>query len=195
MDQPDGLSAMVARARDGDQDAWNALVERYLPLVCGMIARGGLRGADAEDVNQTVWLRLVEHLAEIREPQALPGWIATTTRRECLRVLRKQSRLVSVDPQVGTQLETPPSGVELDGELLEVERRQALRDGLAELPADRRTLLLLLLEDPPVPYREVSKRLGIPIGSIGPTRVRALAQLRNSAAFRAFAAGTDGRKG
>lgn len=195
MDQPDGLSAMVARARDGDQDAWNDLVERYLPLVGGVIARGGLRGADAEDVNQTVWLRLVEHLAEIREPQALPGWIVTTTRRECLRVHRRQSRLVSVDPQVGSQLEPEPTDPGIDGGLLEDERRQALRDGLAELPADRRTLLLLLLEDPPVPYREVSERLGIPMGSIGPTRVRALAQLRNSAAFRAFLTRTDGRKG
>lgn len=194
MDQPDGLSAMVARARDGDQDAWDELVERYLPLVCGLIARVGLRGADADDVNQTVWLRLVEHLSEIREPQALPGWISTTTRRECLRVLRKQSRMVPVDPQVGSLLESAPSPQELDDGLLVDERHQALRDGLAELPADRRALLLLLIEDPPVPYREVSARLGIPMGSIGPTRVRALAQLRNSAAFRAFLTRTDERK-
>ena len=74
----------------------------------------------------------------------------------------------------------------LDETLLADERRQALRDGLAELPADRRALLLLLLEDPPLSYREISARLGIPIGSIGPTRVRALAQLRNSAALRSF---------
>jgi RNA polymerase sigma factor (sigma-70 family) len=185
---------MVARARDGDQDAWDERVERYLPLVCGMVARSGVGGADADDVNQTVWLRLVEHLGEIREPQALPGWIVTTTRRECLRVLRKQSRLVPVDPQVGTSLEPDPVDPGLDGGLLDDERRQALRDGLAELPADRRALLLLLIEDPPVPYREVSTRLGIPMGSIGPTRVRALAQLRTSAAFRAFLARTDERK-
>src|SRR6187397_1234709 len=175
MEQVDSVSSLVERARDGDQGAWDALVERYLPLVCGTIARTGLYGAEAEDVNQTVWLRLVEHLDEIREPLALPGWIATTARRECIRALQKQSRLVPVDPQAGsTQLESGSSQPALDEALLADERRQALRDGLAELPEDRRALLLLLLEDPPLPYREISARLGIPVGSIGPTRVRAL---------------------
>ena len=187
MEQADSVSSLVERARDGDQSAWDALVERYLPLVCGTIARTGLYGAEADDVNQTVWLRLVEHLDEIREPLALPGWIATTARRECIRALQKQSRLVPVDPQAGSpQLEREPSQPALDDGLLADERHQALRDGLAELPADRRELLLLLLEDPPLPYSEVSSRLGIPVGSIGPTRARALAQLRNSAALRSF---------
>ena len=99
MEQADTVSSLVERARDGDQSAWDCLVERYLPLVCGTIARTGLYGAQAEDVNQTVWLRLVEHLDEIREPLALPGWIATTARRECIRALQKQSRLVPVDPR------------------------------------------------------------------------------------------------
>ena len=134
----------------------------------------------------------MEHLDEIREPLALPGWIATTARRECIRALQKQSRLVPVDPQAGsTQLESGSSQPALDEALLADERRQALRDGLAELPEDRRALLLLLLEDPPLPYREISARLGIPIGSIGPTRVRALAQLRNSAAMRALITTTE----
>jgi RNA polymerase sigma factor (sigma-70 family) len=186
MEQVDSVSSLVERARDGDQSAWDALVERYLPLVCGTIARTGLYGAEADDVNQTVWLRLVEHLDEIREPLALPGWIATTARRECIRALQKQGRLVPVDPQAGSQLEREPSQPALDEVLLADERRQALREGLAELPADRRALLLLLLEDPPLPYSEVSARLGIPVGSIGPTRARALAQLRNSAALRTF---------
>lgn len=192
MEQVDSVSSLVDRARDGDQSAWDSLVERYLPLVCGTIARTGLYGAEAEDVNQTVWLRLVEHLDEIREPLALPGWIATTARRECIRLHQKQSRLVPVDPQAGSpQLESGSSQPALDEVLLADERRQALRDGLAELPADRRALLLLLLEDPPLPYREISTRLGIPIGSIGPTRVRALAQLRNSAAMRALITTTE----
>ena len=99
MEQVDSVSSLVERARDGDQSAWDSLVERYLPLVCGTIARTGLYGAEADDVNQTVWLRLVEHLDEIREPLALPGWIATTARRECIRAHQKQSRLVPVDPQ------------------------------------------------------------------------------------------------
>src|SRR4051794_39085161 len=185
MDVTDDVSVLVRAAAHGDRDAWDALVGRYLPLVWSVTRAYRLIQKDAEDVNQTVWLRLVEHLDEIREPLALPGWIATTARRECIRALQKQSRLVPVDPQAGSpQLERGSSEPALDEALLADERRQALRDGLAELPEDRRTLLLLLLEDPPLPYREISARLGIPIGSIGPTRVRALAQLRNSAAMR-----------
>src|SRR5690349_10409486 len=126
MEQADSVSSLVERARDGDQSAWDALVERYLPLVCGTIARTGLYGAEADDVNQTVWLRLVEHLDEIREPLALPGWIATTARRECIRALQKSSRLVPVDPQAGSpQLEREPSQPALDDGLLADERRQA----------------------------------------------------------------------
>ena len=86
------VTPLVESARMGDSEAWNTLVERYLPLVSGVIARHRLRDSDAADVNQTVWLRLVEHLNDLREPEALPGWLATTTQRECLRVLRAARR-------------------------------------------------------------------------------------------------------
>ena len=86
----DGSSVgdLVARARNGDKQAWDALVERYAPLVWSICRQHRLDGADAADVGQNVWLKLVEQLDRIRDPAALPGWLATTTRRECWRVLR-----------------------------------------------------------------------------------------------------------
>lgn len=191
MDQTADVGALVDRARRGDQQAWDELVERFLPLVSALIARHRLRGHDADDVNQTVWLRLVEHLADLREPRALPGWIATTTRHECLRVIDRSRRTLAVDPQSAPQFDRPDEQVALDEDLLALERQQALRAALAELPDDRRELLTLLLADPPLPYREVSRLLGIPVGSIGPTRARALDQLRNSNALRGFLAGAS----
>jgi RNA polymerase sigma factor (sigma-70 family) len=185
MDASYPLQALVASAREGDQGAWNAIVERFLPLVCALVRRHRLTEADGDDVCQTVWLRLVEHLDNLREPDALPGWISTTTRNECLRLLAARKRMTPVDPMDSGSL----GGVEADVsgvELVALEERHALREGLAELPASRRELLLLLLADPPIPYAEISERLDIPVGSIGPTRARALEQLRNTRAMRAL---------
>ena len=80
--------ALVARVRDGDQEAWDEIVERYSPLVWSICVRYRLSRQDIDDVGQSVWLLLVEQIGSLREPAALPGWLATTTRRECLRVLR-----------------------------------------------------------------------------------------------------------
>ena len=191
MDTSDSLHALVSSARDGDQGAWNAIVERYLPLVCALVRRHRLSEADGDDVCQTVWLRLVEHLGELREPAALPGWISTTTRNECLRLLAARKRMTPVDPMDSTSLEGVTEDVSAT-ELVAYEERQALREALAELPSGRRELLLMLLADPPIAYADIGERLGIPVGSIGPTRARALEQLRNTRALRALAtAGMD----
>jgi RNA polymerase sigma factor (sigma-70 family) len=189
MEQADAVARLVGRARRGDEAAWNDLVERFLPLVSALIARARLRGPDADDVNQTVWLRLVEHLDDIREPRALAGWIATTTRNECLRVFDHSRRTVAIDPQATSHFDGSDEGHELVDDLLVLERQQALRAALSELPADRRELLRVLLVDPPLSYREISRRLDIPVGSIGPTRARALDQLRNTRAMRGFLEG------
>jgi RNA polymerase sigma factor (sigma-70 family) len=185
MDPSDSLQALVSSAKEGDQDAWNAIVERYLPLVCAVVRRHRLSEADGDDVCQTVWLRLVEHLHGLREPAALPGWISTTTRNECLRLLAARKRMTPVDPMDSGSLEEVTDDVS-GADLIAVEERQALREGLAELPAGRRDLLLMLLDDPPIPYAEISDRLGIPVGSIGPTRARALEQIRSTRAVRAL---------
>lgn len=189
MPDPFALDDLVSRARAGDQAAWNAIVDRFLPLVNGVISRFRLSSQDADDVNQTVWLRLVEHLDDLREPRALPGWLSTTCRNEALRVIRLRGRDSLTDPQ-GTTFERLGDDTALDERLLLEERAQALRDGLAELPAARRELLELLMTDPPLSYDEISAKLGIPKGSIGPTRARALEQLRNTTAMSALVAAT-----
>jgi RNA polymerase sigma factor (sigma-70 family) len=177
-------ATLVDEALRGSQPAWDQLVDRFLPLVASLMRRYRITGADADDVNQTVWLRLVEHLHRIDDAKALPGWIATVTRHECFRVQQQRGRSVPTDPQATATFDRPESAADLLEELLVAERHTALMDGLLELPAQRRELLLLLTEDPPLTYAEISRRCGIPVGSIGPTRARALQQLRRTRAFR-----------
>jgi RNA polymerase sigma factor (sigma-70 family) len=171
------VSELVAAALDGDHSCWNRLVDRYTPLVLSIVRRHRLQGSDAEDVVQTVWLRLVEHLGGIRQPAALPGWIVTTARNECLHVIRNQKSVSPAD--LGEQGWPEGDGdPAIDSDLLEAERHEALLIALAELPERQRALLLLLIEDPPLSYEEISRRSGLPVGSIGPTRARALARVR-----------------
>lgn len=181
------VAGLVEAARGGDQRAWEELVELYMPLVLSVTRRYRLESGDAADVNQTLWLRLVEHLDDIREPERLAGWIATTVRNEALRLLATRKRTVIVDPQTGLGLEPDRgAGPAVDEDLLRAERHQALRDGLGQLRPTYRELLVLLSTDPPPSYDQISERLGIPRGSIGPTRARALAELRTTAALRDF---------
>ena len=172
------LADLLAGAAGGDQAAWDALVERYLPLVFSVVRRYRLSGHDAADVSQTLWLRLVENVATIREPRALSSWIITTTRREALRVLAAGQRMTPVDSTTGFDT-AKFDGPDTDAELLRAERHQALRDGLAQLKPEERQLMLLLIADPPPTYAEIAGRLGISVGSIGPTRGRCLEKLRS----------------
>jgi RNA polymerase sigma factor (sigma-70 family) len=174
--------ALVARAAGSDPTAWDEIVERYAPLVWSICARFQLSNHDREDVGQNVWLLLVEQLGKLREPAALPGWLATTTHRECLRVVtaaRKTERL-------GTGLDEALQFVDntmIDEEILMAERNAALRAAFAELsPRDQR-LLAMLTSDPPYSYAEISAMLDIPVGSIGPKRARCLERLRKSSAL------------
>jgi RNA polymerase sigma factor (sigma-70 family) len=175
------VADLVAGARNGDGQAWDALVERYAPLIWSICRRYGISGPAAEDVVQHVWLHLVESLNDLRDPAALPGWISTTTRRECCRIRRVQG-LVADDTQV---LENLPDGraKTVEHELLMAERHATLREAFARLPLPFQRLLALLVADPPVPYAEISARLGIPVGSIGPNRSRSLDRLRRDPAI------------
>jgi RNA polymerase sigma factor (sigma-70 family) len=172
------LVALVDRSRGGDQAAWDALVARYAPLVHGICRRYRLQDADLEDAGAAVWLRLVERLATIREPAALPGWIATTARNECLRVLRARQRVSVVD-----FLDGPDPGATDEDWLLVEERAIALRAAFAELPERCRRLLALLFADPPTPYAQISAELAIAVGAIGPNRQRCLDRLRRDPAL------------
>lgn len=171
------VTDLVVRARNNDKQAWDALVERYAPLVWSICRRYRLSRADADDVGQKVWLRLVEQLNRLHDPAALPGWLATTTQRECCWVVRTAGRRHALE---GTQDadDIPGECWTVEQELLAAELGAALRAALSQLPPGCQQLLTLLLQDPPVPYAEISARLGIPIGSIGPRRSRCLNRLR-----------------
>jgi RNA polymerase sigma factor (sigma-70 family) len=180
------VAVLVAAAADGDEGAWNELVDRYTPLLVRVIAGYRLRGAELDDVAQTVWLRLVEHLGSLREPRALPGWIVTTARHEALRAVRRQDRTRPEDlndESWSGRLATTDHG---DDELERAERHTALLEAFASLTTRQRQLLMLLAADPPVSYAEISRRTGMPVGSIGPTRARACEALRRVPAVQAL---------
>jgi RNA polymerase sigma factor (sigma-70 family) len=180
------VSDLVARAKAGDRQAWDALVERYAPLIWSICRRHRLGRADADDVAQSVWLRLVDQLDRVRDPAALPGWLATTARRECLRVLcatqGPRATMYALDVET---LPDERAGVADQG-LLAAERHAALREAFATLSPSDQQLIALLLDDPPVSYAEISARLGIPVGSIGPTRRRCVDKLRRHPAIAAL---------
>jgi RNA polymerase sigma factor (sigma-70 family) len=181
--------ALVDRARDGDKAAWDEIVERYAPLVWSVCQRYRLAPADTDDVGAVVWLRLVERLDSIREPAALPGWLATTTRRECLNLVRIRNRYTELDDDLRD--DTGPAS---DHRLLAQERHVALRTAFADLSEHCQQLLALLFRDPPTPYATIGATMGLPVGGIGPNRQRCLDKLRASAHLAALLdTATEGR--
>jgi RNA polymerase sigma factor (sigma-70 family) len=185
-DDSSSVARLVARAADGDQAAWNEIVERYAPMVWSICLRYRLSSHDIEDVGQGVWLALVEHLGDLREPAALPGWLATATQRECLRVLRTARRYDRFGP-VPDELPHPSADdAMIEQEIIAAERNAALRAAFGELAPRCRELLSMLITDPPRSYAEISTILRIPVGSIGPQRARCLERLRRSRSLSAF---------
>lgn len=178
MGPDEDLACLFRRACAGEQGAWDVLVARYTALLWRIARAHHLTPADAADVVQTTWLRLVEHSTQISEPERLGGWLATTARRECLRVLRlsRRERPHPDDHEAfdGLDAAAPPP----DTRLLRQERDALLWSAVAELPERSRLLLEVLMADPPPSYDDVAAALGIPRGSIGPTRARSLARLR-----------------
>ena len=162
-------AALVARARQGDAAAWDALVRRYAPLA-DAVARAHRRSpADAGDAGRIVWLRLIEHLDHLGDPRGLPAWIVATARHECGRT-------------AGPAYDE----AEVDAALERAERWQALRDGLAELPDPQRRALLLFAADPPPSARQISDALGVPVADVGPVRDESLRRLRATPAMRRY---------
>jgi len=171
---------LVRAAGTGDQRSWDALVERFSGLLWAVARAHRLREADAADVVQTTWLNLVQHLGSIREPQHVGAWLATTARRECLRALNRDQRQVLTDDEAGLQAREPPPATP-EEDVLAAERLALLRAALEELPPRCQQLLRVLTADPPPSYEQVSAALGMPVGSIGPTRARCLERLRHAA--------------
>lgn len=191
MDDGDNpITSLIEAAVSGDEAAWHELVARYTPLLASVLRRSGLAAVESQDVAQTVWLRLVEQLRNLREPRALPSWLITTAKREALRCVSDRQRSVPYDPLDPSWLPFS-KGAEPDADLLRAERHEVLLAGLAELPARQRELLLLFVVDPPLSYAQISERAAIPPGSIGPTRARALDRLRGTFAVRDYLASSE----
>ena len=174
-------AALVTAAAEGDREAWDSLVDRFAGTVWA-IARGHrLNAADAADVSQTTWLRLVENLGRIQQPERVGAWLATTARRESLRVIRLAGRLVPSGEDMD-QLVDPGPVDGHDYKLIAFQRDQVIAGLVERLPIRSQVLLRLLSADSPLSYRDISEVLDMPIGSIGPTRARALEQIRRLAA-------------
>jgi DNA-directed RNA polymerase specialized sigma24 family protein len=163
---------LVVGAQGGDQDAWGGLVDRYLPMVHAICRGCGLDGDEAAAVNELVWLRLAEQIEHIRTPDAVGGWVAATTRNECVRVLRAAGR---PGPDDGAG---PGMGDPVDLGLLVYERDRVLMSAFARLDGRAQRLLRLLIADPRPSAVEIGAALDIPLGAIGPTRSRCLDELR-----------------
>jgi len=169
---------LVIAAGTGDQRAWAALIDRYAGLVWHIVLGYRLTASDAADVSQAVWLRAVEHLRDVRNPEHFGSWLATVARREALHFLRARGREVPNDlTQLLADMADPVS-VGTDEAVLAAELRDLVRAAFTALSPACQRLLRLLLRDPPMPYAEISASTGIPVGSIGPTRQRCLQRLR-----------------
>jgi RNA polymerase sigma factor (sigma-70 family) len=168
---------LVWRAAAGDLRAWEELVDRYARLIWSITAEFKLVESDAADVVQTTWLRLLEHIDRIAYPDRLGSWLAATARHECLRSLAARKRVLLGHDEDELQ-NTVAHGPEVDERLLADERARVVQAALTRLPRRHQRLLEMLMADPPASYAEISDQLGLPVGSIGPTRGRCLARLR-----------------
>jgi len=183
-DEP-STTLLVHRCLQGEMEAWSLLVERYARLVRSVPVRYGLNADEIDDVAQEVFLALAQSLHEIEDPERLSGWLATTTRRLTWRVIQRQRREQSLCPPNDEDPPASPalpsiSSLTLDDLLNGWFRQEALEHALRQLSTRCQELLHLLFLDEQQPdYDEISRRLNIPKGSIGPTRNRCLQHLRS----------------
>jgi len=164
-------------AARGDHRAWQGLVDKYGRLIWSITRDFKLIDSDAADVVQTTWMRLIEHIDRIEHADRVGSWLAATARNECLRSLAARKRLVLAqedDSFDGPARHEP----EVDEALLAAERAAGVREAMTQLPRRWQRLMEMLMADPPASYAEISDELGLPVGSIGPTRGRCLARLR-----------------
>jgi RNA polymerase sigma factor (sigma-70 family) len=174
---PGDVALLVGRAAEGDLQAWERLVDQYGRLIWSITGEFKLVESDAADVAQTTWLRLLEHIDRLDHPDRVSSWLAVTARHECLRSLAKHKKVTLWHDH--DELDTADTHAPaVDERLLADERAQDVREAMSRLPNRWQRLLEMLMADPPASYAEISDRLGLPVGSIGPTRGRCLARLR-----------------
>lgn len=169
---------LVRECREGNEAAWATLIEKYKNLIFSVPIKFGLSRDDAADIFQAVCLDLLSSLAQLREPEALPKWLMQASYHKCLR--SKKQRLNLVDDTAEIEEQEAASEDLPGGMLFQLQREQMLRDALTDLPARCQKMMhLLFFEDPPRPYEEIGKELGLATGSIGFIRSRCLKRLRN----------------
>jgi RNA polymerase sigma factor (sigma-70 family) len=169
------LSHLAREAAAGDERAWTDLVHRLDGVLHTVARRYRLGAADVDDVVQTTWLRALAHLERLNDPAAIAGWLIVTARREAMRTLQRATREVLTDD---SETIDEPDFAGPDAVAIERERRAAVHGAVERLPGRQRRLLSSMLATPSPSYEQLSSRLAMPVGSIGPTRDRALAQLR-----------------
>jgi RNA polymerase sigma factor (sigma-70 family) len=165
---------LLTRVIAGDEQAWNEVVDRYAGLVWSVARSYRLSSAATDDVVQTVWLRLAEHCSRIREADRLASWLATTTRNEALRVIRKRSRS---SPTALIDDRAEPTTPSIEERVADDVTLRAVLQAFAKLAPEDQQLMRLLCAVPPIDYQTIAEMLGRPIGSIGPTRARCLERL------------------
>lgn len=171
------VTRLMRRAANGDPQAWEGLIDRYGRLIWSITRDFKLVESDAADIFQTTWMRLIEHIDRIEHPDRVGSWLAATARNECLRSLAAHKRVVLA--REDDQFDGPaPHEPEIDEGLLAAERAEVVREAMTHLPRRWQRLMEMLMADPPASYAEISDELGLPVGSIGPTRGRCLARLR-----------------
>lgn len=177
---------LLALARQGDGSAWAEVVVRYRGLVSSVVRAYRLQDADARDAEQRTWLRLVEHLGSLRDPDRLGGWLATTASRECLRILREGQTLVGLEMDA-----VPATEPGVEEQVIDADTAARLWQIVATLPPRGRTIMRALFADEPRPYAEVARATGIPIGSLGPSRARLIDRVRRSFDDGTYATGAQ----
>jgi RNA polymerase sigma factor (sigma-70 family) len=175
-DRTDRMADLLAAARGGSEDALGQITAELSPMLWHVARAAGLGADDAEDVVQTVWERLLSHLADIRVPQALVGWLVVTARHEAWRMRSDGRRQLPADQEWLTALPDHAAGTE--EQIVVDEQHRALWRAVAKLSAQCQELLRIVAFVPRPDYQSVSAALGMPVGSIGPTRGRCLAKIR-----------------
>jgi RNA polymerase sigma factor (sigma-70 family) len=170
------VATLLLRVADGEPAAWREIVRRYGEVVSAAVRSFRLQDADARDAVQTTWLQLAAHAGQIRHPQRLGGWLVTTARRACLHILRHTPPNPAPIYALAETVADPFPGPEQL--VVDADATRTLWNFVNELPPQRQTLLRALFTEHPRGYAEVARVTGIPVGGVGPTRARALAQLR-----------------
>jgi len=171
-DREDTCGLLLTQAAHGDEVAWSTLITRYDRLLWTIARLHGLDRESASDVCQTTWLRLVERMSTLRDPDRVGAWLATTARHEARRTLRRTLR-----EQAG--IGQPRSPARVEDRMLQADSRNRLWQAVADLPERCSRLITLLFMTPTPRYGEIAAALDMPVGSIGPTRARCLRRLRS----------------